>query len=483
MTDVALSEVLGGLSYALDITEGEPPGHAVRTTAIGMRLAEQVGMGEEQRSALFYALLLKDAGCSSNAARLSSLFAADDQATKRAMKVTDWSRSGPLALYTWRSVAAGGGPVAKARQMRRLTQENEVTREVIGTRCERGAEIARMLELPDGTADAIRALDEHWDGAGQPFGLRGEEIPLLARILCLAQTLEVFVRTVGLPGALAMALKRRGRWFDPALVDALLSVRDDRAFWGPLEDPRAVPPVALWEPADRVLTAGDDRLDRVADAFARVIDAKSPFTARHSAEVSRWAVATGAVMGLPPEGLRDLKRAALLHDVGKLAISNRILDKPGRLDADEFAAIKEHPRYTQQILERVACLRGIVETAASHHERLDGTGYHRGLPAFDLSRPARILAVADVYEALTADRPYRKAMTREQALEILREQRGTGLCPASVDALAAAASDDSPWVADIGVSPARRDAPSSLSPSATLHSPDASFRPPLRRPA
>ena len=274
-----------------------------------MRLAEQIGMGEEQRSALFYALLLKDAGCSSNAARLSSLFAADDQATKRAMKVTDWSRSGPLALYTWRAVAAGGGPVAKARQMRRLTQEDEVTREVIGTRCERGAEIARMLELPEGTADAIRALDEHWDGAGQPFGLRGEEIPLLARILCLAQTLEVFVRTFGLPGALAMALKRRGRWFDPALVDALLSVRDDRAFWGPLEDPRAVPPVALWEPADRVLTAGDDRLDRVADAFARVIDAKSPFTARHSAEVARWAVATGAVMGVPPDGLRDLRRA------------------------------------------------------------------------------------------------------------------------------------------------------------------------------
>ena len=433
-----------------------------------MRVADEIGLDSETRSHLYYALLLKDAGCTANASRLSSLFGADDQPTKAAMKRVDWSRSGSLALYTWRSIEPGGSPLAKVRRMRAITQEDEVTREAIGMRCERGAEIARMLELPEPTADAIRALDEHWDGSGHPHGLRGEEIPLLARILCLAQTLEVFVRTVGLPGALAMALKRRGRWFDPALVDALLSVRDDRTFWGPLEDPRAVPPVALWEPADRVLTAGDDRLDRVADAFARVIDAKSPFTARHSAEVSRWAVATGSVMGLPPEGLRDLKRAALLHDVGKLAVSNRILDKPGRLDADEFAAIKEHPRYTQQILERVACLRGIVETAASHHERLDGTGYHRGLPAFDLSRPARILAVADVYEALTADRPYRKAMPRERALEILREQRGTGLCPASVDALAAAASDDSPWTATV----------------TELASPtNASFRPPVRRPA
>jgi HD-GYP domain-containing protein (c-di-GMP phosphodiesterase class II) len=446
---VALSEVLGALSYALDITEGEPPGHAVRTTAIGMRLAEQVGLAEEQRSALFYALLLKDAGCSSNASRLSSLFAADDQPAKRAMKVTDWSRSGPLALYTWRAVAAGGGPVAKARQLRRITQEEEVTRELIGTRCERGAEIARMLELPEDTAEAIRALDEHWDGAGQPLGLRGEEIPLFARILCLAQTLEVFIRTVGLQGALAMALKRRGRWFDPALIDALLAVRDDRAFWAPLEDARRVPPVAAWEPADRVLTADDDRLDRVADAFARVIDAKSPFTARHSAEVARWAVATGEVLGLTGHELRDLHRAALLHDIGKLAVSSRILDKPGRLDADEFAAIREHPRYTQQILERVACLRGIVETAANHHERLDGRGYHRGLTAGALSRPARILAVADVFEALTADRPYRAAMAGEQALAIVREQRGTGLCPAAVDALETAATGGAGWVADL----------------------------------
>jgi HD-GYP domain-containing protein (c-di-GMP phosphodiesterase class II) len=267
------------------------------------------------------------------------------------------------------------------------------------------------------------------------------------------------VRTVGLPGALAMALKRRGRWFDPALVEALLSVRDDRRFWGPLEDPRAVPPVAAWEPADRVITAGEERLDRVADAFARVIDAKSPYTARHSSEVARWAVATGAVLGLPPEGLRDLRRAGLLHDIGKLAVSSRILDKPGRLDDDELAAIREHPRYTHQILARVACFRGIVETAANHHERLDGTGYHRGLAAFELSRPARILAVADIYEALTADRPYREAMPRERALEIVREQRGTGLCPAAVDALEAAATGAPPWTAGLAqpapIAPAR----------------------------
>jgi putative nucleotidyltransferase with HDIG domain len=447
--DVALSEVLGALSYALDLTEGEPPGHAVRTTAIGMRLAEQIGLPEEQRSSLFYALLLKDAGCSSNAARLSSLFAADDHGAKRAMKAVDWSKPGALAAYTWKAVEPGRGPVAKARRMKAIVGEDEVTRELIHTRCERGADIARMLELPEASAQAIAALDEHWDGSGYPEGLRGEAIPLLGRILCLAQTVEIFTRTTGPRGGYAMAIRRAGRWFDPALVNGLLAFRDDAAFWGPLEDPRMVPAAAAWEPRDRVERADDARLDRVADAFARVIDAKSPFTFRHSSEVARWAVAIGEQLGMGASGLHDLRRAGLLHDIGKLAVSNRILDKPGRLERDEIAVIREHPRHTERILARVACFAPIVETAASHHERLDGSGYHRGLAAFDLSRPARVLAVADVWEALTAERPYRGAMDREAAMEIVVADRGVGLCPAAVDGLARAVAAPAGWTAGL----------------------------------
>jgi putative nucleotidyltransferase with HDIG domain len=418
---VALSEVLGALSFALDLTEGEPPGHAVRTTAIGMRLAEEIGLGEQERSALFYALLLKDAGCSSNASRLSSLFAGDDRAAKHALKLVDWTRPGAMAAYSWRHVEPGGGPIAKARRMRQVAQEGEAVPEMYAARCERGADIARMLELPEASAEAIRALDEHWDGSGQPLGSAGDDIPLLGRILCLAQTVEVFTRMTGVAGAVAMATQRAGRWFDPALVRALVGVRDDARFWGPLEDPDLVPAIAAWEPADRVVLADEARIDRVAEAFARVIDAKSPYTARHSQEVARWAVAIGQQLEMDPSALHDLRRAALLHDIGKLGVSNRILDKPGKLDADEFASVREHPRYTQEILARVAAFAPIVETAASHHERLDGRGYHRGLREADLALPARVLAVADIYEALTAERPYRAAMP--------------GLCPVSVDAL------------------------------------------------
>jgi putative nucleotidyltransferase with HDIG domain len=444
--EVALSEVLGALSYALDITEGEPPGHAVRSAVIGMRLAEAIGLGEADRTALFYALLIKDAGCSSNAARLSELFDADDQAAKRAMKVVDWSKPGALAAYTWRSVAPGRSPLAKARAMRRIVAEEEVTNELMGRRCEMGARIAHMLELPGATGGAIRALDEHWDGSGQPLGLRGEEIPLLGRILCLAQTVEVFLRGAGLEAAMTIVRRRRGRWFDPALADALLRLAGEAAFWGPLERSTTVPALAGWEPADRVQVADDRRLDRVATAFAHVIDAKSPYTARHSQGVAHYAVAVATALGMAEVELRDLRRAGLLHDIGKLAVSSRVLDKPGRLDPDELAQIRTHPLYTERILERVACFRDFADVAAAHHERLDGGGYHRGRRAEELTRPMRVLAVADVYEALTADRPYRAGMSVEQALAIVVEQRERALDPASVDALAAIAEAAGPPV-------------------------------------
>jgi HD-GYP domain-containing protein (c-di-GMP phosphodiesterase class II) len=166
--------------------------------------------------------------------------------------------------------------------------------------------------------------------------------------------------------------------------------------------------------------------------------------------VAAYAEAIGGAMGVDVAGRRDLRRAGLLHDIGKLAISSRILDKPGRLTEDEFAAMREHTRYTLSILERVACFSELAGVAAAHHERLDGTGYHRGLSAFDLSRPARILAVADVFEALTADRPYREAMPAERALAIVDEESGSALCPAAVGGLHAALDGEPSFVATLG---------------------------------
>ncbi len=415
MTRIALSGVIGALSYALDIAEGQPPGHAVRSCLIGMRLAAELDLSAGERSDLFYALLLKDAGCSANANRMSVLFAADDRAAKATSKLVDWTNPRAAFLWSLRTVAPGTGLRRRIEVLRGIRDEGEVTRKFMEARCDRGAEIARMLFLSEETAAGIRSLDEHWDGRGMPDGMRGEEIPLAARILCLAQTVEVFHASGGIKAARAMAKRRRGRWFDPALVDAFLRFCGDREFWGALESPD----VSEWEPPDFALAGDDARLDRIAEAFARVIDAKSPFTARHSERVAEIADGIGAVLHFGGDERRTLRRAGLLHDIGKLAISNRILDKPGKLTDEEFRAIRTHPVHTLRILERAPCFADLAELAANHHEKLDGSGYPRSLDAGDLDLPMRVLAVADVYEALTADRPYRAPLPIEEALAII----------------------------------------------------------------
>jgi len=346
---------------------------------------------------------------------MAALFGADDRAVKRSSKRIDWSDPRRALRWSLRSVAPGGSLRTRVATLQGLRDEGEVTKKLTEARCDRGADIARMLYLSEETAAAIRSLDEHWDGRGQPDGLAGEEIPLLARILCVAQTVEIFHAAGGLKAARRVAQRRRGRLFDPVVVDALLAISRDRGFWASLGEAD----VSRWEPADRLLRADDERIDRIAEAFARVIDAKSPFTASHSVRVAEIAVGIGGVLGFDAVVQRDLRRAGLLHDIGKLAISNRILDKPGKLTDDEFAAVKEHPAYSLRILERAPCFAAIADLAADHHERIDGTGYPRRLAGDALDMPVRVLAVADVFEALTADRPYRGPLPVEKALDIV----------------------------------------------------------------
>ena len=415
MEQIALSEVIGALSHALDIAEGQPPGHAVRSCLIGMRVAAELELDSAGQSDLFYALLLKDVGCSANASRMAALFDTDDRAAKASSKLLDWTHRWATLQWLLRTAAPGAGLRRRAQVLRGIGDAGDLTRSFMETRCDRGADIARMLFMSEETASAIRSLDEHWDGRGMPDALCGEEIPLAARIACLAQTVEVFYAAGGISAARTMVKRRRGRWFDPSLVDAFLRFCDDREFWTQLE----APDVSRWEPADFAVVADDARLDRIAEAFARVIDAKSPYTATHSQRVAEIADGMASVLGFDEAQRRTMRRASLLHDIGKLAISNRILDKPGKLSDEEFRAVQAHPVHTLHILERAACFAPLAQLAANHHEKLDGSGYPRSLAGHDLDLPMRVLAVADIYEALTADRPYRTALSVDEALAII----------------------------------------------------------------
>jgi HD-GYP domain-containing protein (c-di-GMP phosphodiesterase class II) len=432
--ELRLSEVVGALSHALDVTHGQPDGHAARSCLIGMRIAAEAGLSADERSGLFYALLLKDAGCSTNASKIAALYGADDHVVQRERSRIDHRRATANLVHAARTAAAGEGPLARARQLGKVVVDGPRGSQAMHElRCERGADIARMIGLDETAALAIRHLDEHWDGGGRPAGLSGAEISLPGRILCLAQTMEVFWQDGGRAGALDIARRRRGTWFDPALVDALAAFADDGAFWASLDSGA----VALVEPADRVLVAGDDDLDRIAEAFARVVDAKSPYTGRHSEGVAEIAVGLGEQLGFDADDLRTLRRAALLHDLGKLAISNRILDKPGKLDGREWAVVREHPALSERILEGIPAFATIARIAGNHHERLDGTGYPRGRTGLALDPLSRVLGVADVAEALSADRPYRGPLDAATVLEIIGRDAGTKL-----DATAFAALED-----------------------------------------
>ncbi|MHB1980640.1 MAG: HD-GYP domain-containing protein [Sulfobacillus sp.] len=438
---IRLSELIGALSRALDLTEGQAFGHSLSSCLIGMQLAQAIGLDRESRSALFYALLLKDAGCSSNAAMVQEMFQTDDLAAKRALKMMDWTQ--PLQAVRFGLSLAGRGRSAWTRLIRviALTPGGLApARRMFAVRCERGAEIVRMMSFPETTAQAIRSLDEHWDGRGYPAGLTGEQIPLLARIAGLSQSVEIFRAALGPADAMAMIRRRSGSWFDPELVRVFSRLAADDAFWSLLaaDRPQLMAAVAALEPPEAPTMADSQRVDQVALAFAQIIDAKSPYTYRHSEGVAKYAVAIGRQLDFSPLQVREMHLAGLLHDIGKLGVPNTILDKAGPLTHDEMEVIRRHPRYSEEILSEVAAFSSLAEVAAVHHERVDGKGYYRGVVLADFPQAHRTLPVADIYEALTADRPYRQAMSPEAALALLHKEAGSGVCPRAVTALEAA---------------------------------------------
>ncbi len=434
---ISLGEVVASLSHALDLTEGQPLGHAMRTCIIGMRIADELTLSAAERSALYYALLLKDAGCSANSARFAAVFGTDDRAAKPRMKIVDWHHKVSLAAKTFVVAGSGHGMLARLRHFAAIARTENFTREIIATRCERGAAIARRLGFPELTADAIGSLDEHWCGLGYPHGRAGEEIPLLSRIANVAQTIDAFFMERGPESALRVVHQRRGAWFDPRLCDVVKTWTGTSPVWKELRalDLNAV--VVGLESQDHLRTVDAEELDEIARAFADIIDAKSPFTAHHSLRVAELARAAAAHTGSDSEQQRRLYRAGLLHDIGKLGVSNTILDKPGKLTPQEWTEVRRHPMHSLAILMRVSAFGDLAWTASIHHETLDGTGYPWRLTAEQLDQPARTLAVADVYDAMTEDRPYRAALSRAAAIEILETQRGTRLDGDAIDAIIA----------------------------------------------
>jgi putative nucleotidyltransferase with HDIG domain len=440
---ISFSAIISALSFAIDLTEGAVPGHALRTCILGMRIAEAAKLSQDQIPALYHALLLKDVGCSSNAARMCQIVGGDDRVVKNGAKLQDWTQPHKPTLDTLKMLWAQVLPRASA--LKRLTRigkialnQHETNEEMITLRCERGASIAHKLGLSRETAAAIHGLDEHWDGSGYPGRLKGNAIPKLARILAVAQHLDVFASERNRASAIKVLEERSGRWFDPELVRLTMQLDRNNGLW--LDFPSGDSTAAVrqlvldLEPEHRDGVASDE-VDRICEAFADVVDAKSPFTFRHSMGVADVATSLATALQLPPERVQLVRRAALLHDLGKLAVPNTILDKNTGLTPEEWETVVQHPRLTREILARIEPFAELAEIAGAHHEKLDGSGYPDGLTASQLGLEARIVAVADVYQALTERRPYRKSMSHAEAMKVLYRLAGPKLDPHCVAAL------------------------------------------------
>jgi HD-GYP domain-containing protein (c-di-GMP phosphodiesterase class II) len=385
-----------------------------------------MGMSDAQLSDLYYTLLLKDVGCSSNAARICQLYLADDLGIKRDFKLVDSSLANVLG-FVLKHTGMRAGLAERFRAIFHIALNGgEIVRELVETRCQQGADIARQMRFSDAVVQGILDLDEHWDGKGRPLGLAGGKISPFARIGMIAQVVDVFHTSSGPAAALEEVRRRAGTWFDPNMIGAFERIATPQ-FWEVLASLDLEALIVAMEKTRREIPVDDDYLDDIAAAFAKVVDAKSPFTGGHSDRVALFSDLIAEELGFDDHRRRTLKRAALLHDIGKLGVSNQVLDKPAKLNDEEWAEIKQHPAIGERILSQVAAFAPLARIAGEHHERLDGKGYPNGLNEDDLGLETRVVTAADVFDAMTADRPYRGAIPVQEALDIMEGMVGPAL--------------------------------------------------------
>jgi len=413
---VRLAELVAALSLGVDLGFGQPMEHVLRQCLIALRLADQVGLDAQDRAAVYYTALLVNVGCHSDAHEQAKWFG-DDIALKSGKYGHEFgSLRGMLA--TMRLIGAGNPPLHRFRVGLEFALSGHRELDGMITQHARLARtLAEQLGLPLQVRDAIGSAYEQWDGRGWPGELKADAVPMAARIAQLAEFTEVALRVGGVGGAIALARRRSGKQFDPTLATLLCTRAGD--VLGGLDTIRAWDAVIASEPALAVELSAE-QLDAALTAIANFVDLKSPHTLGHSVAVADLAAAAGTRLGLPPDDVRMLRRAGLVHGFGRLGVSNSIWDKPGPLSAGEWERVRMYPYLTERMLHQSAALAPLGEIAVQHRERLDGSGYPRGLSGGAISRPARMLGAADAYQSVREPRPHRPARSANEAAAELR---------------------------------------------------------------
>ncbi|MEU4197552.1 HD domain-containing phosphohydrolase [Kribbella sp. NPDC026611] len=420
---VRIAELVATLSYAADLGLGQPMEHCLRQTVIALRLAELTGADPADRAATYYLGLLMNAYCHADAAEQSQWFGDDISFKADSYEMLGMSTV-QTAAFLLRRLASHGSALQRVRRVAAFPLSGQRTVESwLTTHSTLGARFAETVGLGDTTVTALRQAYEQWDGKGAPAHLSGAGIGLPSRLVQFAGPIEVIGRRHGVDQAVRIARRHAGTLYDPELaalfVDHASTVLDD------LDTAAGWNDVLAAEPGPVRSVAGDE-LDEVLGAMADLVDLKSPYLAGHSRGVAQLAAHAAMVSGLAAADQRDLLRAGLLHDLGRLGVANSIWDKPGTLGEVERERTRLHPYLTDKMLQSVEALARSREIAAKHHERLDGSGYPRGLTAAALTPLDRLLAAADVFHAMLEPRPHRPALAPAEASAQLQADVSAG---------------------------------------------------------
>jgi len=433
---IRAAELVGALSLATDLGTGQPLEHALRTAVLAVRLGELAGASAEELADTYYVALLHASGCTSNGHEATQFFGEDIEHRAAFFLIDPADPEQVMAFYRTH-VGPGRPPEVREQMIEAALADPTRARDSFAAMCEVAQRFAGWLGLGAGVESALEFVFARWDGRGMPRGVGGETLPLPARLLHVARDFSLFLTAAGRDDARAVLERRAGSAYEPRLAELaarhfgdVLDVLDEARMWDHALESEPFPHVSL----------SGDGIDAGFGAIATLTNLKSPWMREHSTGVAELAEAAAWRLGLPPETVTLLRRAALAHDLGRIGVSNAIWEKPGPFGFGEWERVRLHPHFTERAFAQSAALGPIGRLAGSHHERLDGSGYHHGLRGQALDKAARILGAADCYTAMREARPYRPALEPAEAeAELVREVEAGRLDPEAVDAVLAAA--------------------------------------------
>ena len=404
-TDADFAALLCALSFATGLGFGDHMEHGLRTAYLGLRIADALTLTNEEHEAIFYGALLKDVTCPTCSAIVVAFLPDEKQMTLSDALLMDTSNLSDITCWLSRYIRQDiRSPSHLPKLLSFLAQAGPIARETMRGHCEVAELFARQLGFPDYVQQTLRFQWERWDGKGMAYRVKGPAIPRTARILYLAQVLELMYHFTGPEATQALAQEKRGTRFDPEAVDAFLTLTQQTNFWSNFEEQSTQEALLARRPTTAADCAQADQIERVCETLADFVDLKSRENWHHSRTVAEVAVGIGTALGMKTGELTKLRRAALIHDIGKVAIPASILAKGERLSNSERETYRLHVYYTQRILEQVAPLQELALAASTHHEWINGQGYHRRLRGEQIPFHGRILAVADSYARLLQQR-------------------------------------------------------------------------------